>query len=108
MSVVSLPSQKLKSCQKLRLEGKIGKWPEAYRVAAPHINARLVVAAAASLSVSLAKRFFARCKHCNENNRAIAGDSATGQKKLTARQWAELIGFCGVETRKQVPKFGSK
>ena len=37
-------------------------------------------------------------------NGTIAGDSATGQRKFTARQWAALIGFCGVETRKQVPK----
>ena len=37
-------------------------------------------------------------------NGAIAGDSATGQKKFMARQWAELIGFCGVETQNQVQK----
>ena len=35
-------------------------------------------------------------------NGTIAGDSTTGQKKFTARQWAAPIGFCGVETRKQV------
>ena len=35
-------------------------------------------------------------------NGAIAGDSKTGREKFTARQWATLIGFCGVETRKQV------
>ena len=35
-------------------------------------------------------------------NGNIVGDSATGRKKFTARQWAALIGFCGVETRKQV------
>ena len=33
---------------------------------------------------------------------AIAGKSETGRKKFTARQWEALIGFCGVETRKQV------
>ena len=38
MTVVTLPSQKLKSLQKLRLEGTIGKWPEAHRLATPHIN----------------------------------------------------------------------
>ena len=38
-------------------------------------------------------------------NGAIAGDSETGQKKFTARQWEALIGFCGVETWKQVQKF---
>ena len=37
-------------------------------------------------------------------NGAIAGDSETGRKKLTARQWAALIGFYGVEIQKQVKK----
>ena len=37
-----------------------------------------------------------------KTNGNIAGDSETGQRKFTARQWAVLIGFCGVETRKQV------
>ena len=32
----------------------------------------------------------------------IAENSATGQKKFTARQWVALIGFSGVETRKQI------
>ena len=41
-------------------------------------------------------------------NRAIAGDSATGRKKFMAMQWAALIGFCGVETRKQLQKFWKK
>ena len=31
----------------------------------------------------------------------IAENSATGQKKFTARQWVALIGFSGVETRNQ-------
>ena len=35
-------------------------------------------------------------------NGAIAGDSTNGRKKVTARQWAALIGFCGVKNRKQV------
>ena len=43
MSVVTLPYQKLKAWQKLRLEGKIGKWPESQRVAAPQINAGSLV-----------------------------------------------------------------
>ena len=38
MTVVTLPSQKLKSWQKLRLGGTIGKWTEAHRVATPQIN----------------------------------------------------------------------
>ena len=33
---------------------------------------------------------------------AIAGNSANGRKKLTARQWAALIRFSEVETRKQI------
>ena len=37
-------------------------------------------------------------------NGAIAGDSETGRKIFTARQWEALIGFRGVETRKQVKK----
>ena len=41
-------------------------------------------------------------------NSAISGYSATGQKKLTTRRCAVLIGFCGVETRKQDKKNGSK
>ena len=39
---------------------------------------------------------------------AIAGDLATRMNKFTARQWAALIGFCGVETRKQLQKFWKK
>ena len=35
-------------------------------------------------------------------NSVIVVDSATGWKKDTARQWSALIGFCGVENRKQV------
>ena len=52
MTVVTPPSQKLKSWQKLRLEGTIVKWPEAQKVAAPQINVGSAVTAAASLSVS--------------------------------------------------------
>ena len=37
-----------------------------------------------------------------KTNGAIAGYLATGQKKFIARQWAALIGFCGVETQTQV------
>ena len=49
MSVVTLPSQYLKSWQKLRLEGIIDKWPEAQMVAAPQINAGSEVAAVESM-----------------------------------------------------------
>ena len=38
-------------------------------------------------------------------NGNIAGYSAPGQKEITARQWAALIGFCDIETRKQVQNF---
>ena len=103
MSVVTLLSQKLKAWQKLRLEGTIGKWSEAQRVATPQINTVSVVVAAASLSVSQAESFFVRGENTSKKmNGAIEGDSETGRKKFTARQWAALIGFCGVETRKQV------
>ena len=51
MSVVTIPSKKLKAWQKLRLEGTIGKWTEEERVAAPQINSGSKVAAAASMSV---------------------------------------------------------
>ena len=37
-------------------------------------------------------------------NGDISGDSATGRKKVTTRQWAALIGFCSVENWKQVQK----
>ena len=57
-SVVTLPSQKLKVWQKLRLEGKNGKWPEAQRVESPQINAGSAATSAASLSVSQAEIFF--------------------------------------------------
>ena len=70
MITVTLPSQKLKSWQKLRLEGTLGKCPEAHRVTTPQINTGSVVVAAASLLVSHSKIYFcASYKHCNENER---------------------------------------
>ena len=57
-TVVTLPSQKLKSRQKLQLEGTIGKCTEAQMVAAPHINIGSAVAEAAPLSVSYTEGFF--------------------------------------------------
>ena len=103
MSVVTLTSQKLKYWQKIRLKGIIGKWPEAQRLATPQINSGLAVVAVESFSVSQAKRFLVRGANiAMEMNGTIAGYLATGRKKFTARQWAVLIGFCGVETRKQV------
>ena len=105
MTVVTLPSQKLKSWQKMRLEGTIGKWTEALRVVSLQINAGSAVAAAASLSVLQAKIFFVQgANTAMKMNCTITGDSATGKKKFMARQWAAIIGFCGVETRKQVQK----
>ena len=105
MTVVTLPSQKLKSWQKLWLEGTVGKWPEARRVSATQINAISEVAVAASLSVSQVESFFVRGSNtAMKMNGAIAVDSATGRNKFTARQRAALIGFCGVETRKQIQK----
>ena len=103
MSVVTLPSQKLKSWQKLRLEGTIGKCTEAQRVVAPQINVRSEVATAASMLVLQAESFFVQGENTAiKMNGAISGDSATGWKKFTVRQWAALIESCGVETRKQV------
>ena len=105
MSVATLPYQNLKACQKLRLEGTIVKWPEPNMMAAPQINAISSVAAAASISVSHAKSFFVSgANTAIKTNGTIAGDSATGRKKFTSRQWEALIGFCRVETRKQVQK----
>ena len=103
MTAVTLPSQKLKSWQKLRFEVTIGKWLEAQRVASLQINSVSAMAAAASLPVSQDKRFFVQgANTAIKMNCTIAGDSATGWKKFTARHWTALIGFCGVETWKQV------
>ena len=75
-------------------------------MAAPHITTGSSVEAAASISVSQAKIFFVRgANNAIKTNGAITGDSATGQKKFTARKWAAMIGFCDVETWKQVQKF---
>ena len=62
MSVVTLPSQKLKSWKKLRLEVTIGKWLRAQRVAAPHINTGSEVAVAVPMSVSQDERFLCEKK----------------------------------------------
>ena len=99
MNVVNLPSKSLKARKKMQLEGKIRNFPEAQRVAEPQINAEPAVA------VSQAEIFFVRGANTTMKiNGAIAGDSATGRKKFTVRQWAALIGICGVETWKQVQK----
>ena len=93
MTVVTLPFQKLKSWQKLRLEGTIEKWPESQRVAAPQINAGSVVAAAVSLSVSQAESLFVRgANTAMIINSAISGDSATGRKN--SRRSADWILWC--------------
>ena len=103
MSVFTLPSQRFKACQKLWLEGKFGKWPETQRVEAPQINLGSVVAVAASMSVLQTESFFLRgANTAMKMNSAIAGDSKIGRKKFMVRQWAALIGFCGVETWKKV------
>ena len=63
------------------------------------------VAAEASMSVSQAEIFFVQVANMEiKMNGAITGDSATKWNKLRARQWAALIGFFGVENRKQVQK----
>ena len=58
MSVVTLPSQKLKAWHKLWLDRKIYRWAKAQRVAAPQINVGSEVAASVSMSVSQDKSFF--------------------------------------------------
>ena len=81
MTMVTLPSQKLKSRQKLRLEETIGKCPEAQRLATPQINTGSTVAALESLSVSQAKSIFVRgANTAMKINGGIAGDSETGRK----------------------------
>ena len=67
------------------------------------------MAEAASMSVSQAEIFFVWVTNTPiKMNSAIAGDSETGQKKFTVRQWAVLIIFCGVEPGSKFKKIGSK
>ena len=61
-TMVTLPYQKLTYWQKLWIEGTIGKWLEAQRVAAIQINEGLAVAATTLLSVSQAERFLSELK----------------------------------------------
>ena len=92
MSLVTLPYQNLKACHKLQLEGTIGKWLEAHRVAEPHINTISVMTVLASMSVSQYKIFLVQgANTAMKMNSAIVEDSATGQKKFKARQWEALI-----------------
>ena len=59
--------------------------------------------AATSLSLSQEEIFFVKgANTAMKMNGTIPGDSETERKKFRARQWSELIGFCGVETQKQV------
>ena len=85
MTVVTLMYQKSKSWHKLWLEEKIGKCSEAQRVGTTQINTGLAVVVAASLSVSQADFFVQGANTAMKMNGAIAGYSATGRKKLTAR-----------------------
>ena len=69
----------------------------------PQINARSEVEAAALMSVSHSKIIFLRGANTEmKTNGAISGNSGTGQKIFMARQWTAMIGFCGIETWKQV------
>ena len=75
-------------------------------MAETQINVVSAVVVEASMSVSQAKSFFVQGVNIGmKMTGAIAGNSATGRKKLTARQWAALIEFCGVETHNQVQMF---
>ena len=60
------------------------------------------------VSVTRRKLFCVMCKHCIENKRRYCKRFSNWAKKFTARQWAALIGFCGVETRKQVQNIWKK
>ena len=51
--------------------------------------------------MSQAEIFFVRCANTAMK---MNGDSTNGRNIFTARQWVALIGFCGVETRKQDQK----
>ena len=96
MSVVTLPYKKFKAWQKMRLERKIVKWPEAQTVVTTHINVGSAVAAASSMAVSQAERIVVQVENtAMQINGAVAGDSETGRKEFMARKWAALIGFCG-------------
>ena len=109
MIVVTLASRKMNVWQKLRLEGVIGKWPEAQQLKSPQKNAVSVVVSAASTSVLQAERFFVRGANTEMRmTGAIAGNLETRRKKFMARQCAVLIGFYGDETRKQVLKIDRK
>ena len=56
------PISRVQILEKIRLEGTIGKWTEAQRVAAPQINAGSEVTAAKSLSVSQSESFLCEVK----------------------------------------------
>ena len=63
-----------------------------------------------SVNVSvIARIFFVRGSNtAMKMNGDIAGDSATGRNKFTARKWAALIGICSVETRNRVQNIRKK
>ena len=67
------------------------------------------MAATAPLSVSQDEIYFGQVANtAMKMNGAITGDSETGQSRFKARQWAALIVFCDVETRKQVKNIWKK
>ena len=55
-----------------------------------------------NVSVTEKNNFVQSANMAMKINGAIAGYSATGKKKITARQWLALIGFLVVETQNQV------
>ena len=65
-------------------------------MAASQINVGLVVAATAPLSVSQDEIYFGQVANtAMKMDGAIAGDSATGRKKFTARQiWRKIEKYC--------------
>ena len=104
LAAVTLPSQKLKEWMKLRLEGTLGKWP-VDKTEVVHHNAGAAVAAAALMTTSQAESFFVHgAATMMQMNGDLNATSTSGRKKFSERQWSALIGFCGVVSKKQLPR----
>ena len=99
ISVVTLPSQKLKAWKKMRLEEtilQVAESPEGGRTSYKYGISG--VSSGVNVSVTV-RKIFVRWENTEiKMNGAIAGDSETGRRKFTEGQWAALIGFCGVES----------
>ena len=104
---VTMPSQKLKQWQKLRVSGTLGEWSLATVVqhqqsAQAHGGAG--AAAAAAMSASEAEAMFMKgASTVMRLHGDVMGSGAKSTRKYTEMQWASLIGFCGVSKRSQLP-----